>query len=59
MADAKVRLYNSEGLKMKNNNFFGTILLILLISSCSSKPGSPEAKLEMKENTAKIQKHNV
>ena len=44
---------------MKNIKFFGTILLILLISSCSSKPGSPKAKMKIKENAAKVQNENV
>ncbi len=61
MANAKVRIFNSEGLKMKKINFLslGTVLTILLLSSCSSKPGSPEAKLEQKEKAIKVQNDNV
>ena len=57
MANAKVRIFNSEGLKMKKINFLslGTVLTILLLSSCSSKPGSPEAKLKEKEKAIKVQ----
>ena len=61
MANAKVRIFNSEGLKMKKINFLslGAVLTILLLSSCSSKPGSPEAKLEQKEKAIKVQNDNV
>jgi len=53
----KIRLFNYKGKIMKN--FFGTLLcfLFVVLSSCAPKPGSPEAKLKIRnEQIKKIEK---